>query len=57
VPRYQTLVEVKQAKVQWSTGDESGMKFSGVPAEEDHRFLNELILAAQASKLQDDMTN
>ena len=48
VPRYQTLVEVNQASVQWSTGDESGLKFSGVPAEEDHRLLNELILAAQA---------
>jgi PilZ domain-containing protein len=53
VPRYQTLVEVNQARVQWSTGDECGLKFSGIPAEEDHRLLNELILAAQAANRQD----
>jgi hypothetical protein len=36
--------------VQWSTGDEFGLKFSGSPTEEDHRLLNELILAAQAAQ-------
>jgi hypothetical protein len=49
VPRYQTLLEVNQAMVQWSSGDEFGLKFSGSPAEEDHRLLNELILADQAA--------
>ena len=41
VPRYQTLVEVNQAMVQWS---------NGMRAEEDLRLLNELILAAQAAR-------
>ena len=50
VPRYQTLLEVKQVRVQWSSGDDFGLKFSGSPAEEDHRLLNELILAAQAAQ-------
>ena len=49
VPRYQTLLEVNQAMVQWSTGDEFGLRFSGSPTEEDHRLLKELILAAQAA--------
>jgi PilZ domain len=53
VPRYQTLVEVNQARVQWSTGDNCGLKFSGSPAEENPRLLNELILAAQAATKQD----
>ena len=50
VPRYQTLLEVNQAMVQWSTGDEFGLRFSGSPTEEDHRLLKELILAAQAAQ-------
>ena len=50
VPRYQTLLEVNQVRVQWSSGDEFGLKFSGSPTEEDHRLLNELILAAQAAQ-------
>ena len=50
VPRYQTLGEVNQAMVQWSNGDECGLKFSGMRAEEDLRLLNELILAAQAAR-------
>ena len=50
VPRYQTLLEVNQARVQWSKGNEFGLKFSGSSAEEDHRLLNELILAAQAAQ-------
>jgi hypothetical protein len=52
VPRYQTLLEVNQAMVQWSNGDEFGLKFSGSPTEEDPRLQNELILAAQAASRQ-----
>ena len=36
--------------VQWSNGDECGLKFSGMRAEEDLRLLNELIIAAQAAR-------
>jgi hypothetical protein len=50
VPRHQTLLEVDEAMVQWSNGDEFGLKFTGSPLEEDHRLLNELILAAQAAQ-------
>ena len=49
VPSYQTLLEVNQATVQWSSGDEFGVQFSGTPAEEDERLLSELIVAAQAA--------
>ena len=49
VPRYETLLEVPEAMVRWSNGDEFGLRFSGSPTEEDHRLLTELILAAQAA--------
>jgi hypothetical protein len=50
VPRYETLLEVDEAMVRWTNGDECGLKFTGSPPEEDHRLLNELILAAQAAQ-------
>jgi hypothetical protein len=49
VPRYETLLEVDEAMVRWTNGDEFGLKFTGSPPEEDQRLLNELILAAQAA--------
>jgi len=49
VPRYETLLEVNEAMVRWSNGDEFGLKFTGSPPEEDQRLFNELILAAQAA--------
>ena len=49
VPRYETLLEVPEAMVRWSNGDECGLKFTGSPTDEDPRLLNELILAAQAA--------
>jgi hypothetical protein len=50
VPRYQTLLDVDEAMVRWSNGDEFGLKFTGSPPEENDRLLNELILAAQAAQ-------